>query len=643
MHKRYKLDDYLLDAEAQLLSKDGNRVRLNGLPLQVLIFLIENRDRLVSRSELLDHFWDGRDVYDDSMRKAIGAIRKALSDNASQPRFIETRRAGGYRYIGVVEPLAETQTVSALSEMASSKKLEKPNGIPIGIQEAPPETDAMPDNDPGVELSQPKPPLPGFSPRKKTLIWLFGLSLLAITVLVLFSRNKGKNEVIALPTHSIAVLPIKNLSGNASQDYFGDGVTETLINELSKIRDLKVIARTSAFAFKGKETDVREIGRRLGVAAVLEGSLRRDAETVRLTVRLVSTEDARILWTGDLTRPLKDILIAQDEIGCSVAESLKTVLCRDLKHHPGTRNLTAYEAYLKGRDRRLKGDPKTAAEFYQQAISADPNYPLAWAGLAEACTVMEVNSLVPPRSVAGKARESALKAIALDDALAAPYAALGLLTAFSDRDWATGERYLQQALEINPNYAIAHAWYGNTLMVQGKFAEAERQYLHACELDPLNPGFLNNLAETYHYWRQPDRCLVQAAKALELDPANEWARFNQAKCYVALGRYDEAMQISLDAKYKNLMQAGVFILSDRQREAQKLLPLILKDWGHISPYIIASLYARLGEKDAAFDWLQKAADQQQADLVSLKIEPNFDGLRADPRFAELLRRIGLGP
>ncbi|HQR36479.1 MAG TPA: FlgO family outer membrane protein, partial [Blastocatellia bacterium] len=596
-------------------------------------------DRLVSRTELLEQFWEGRDVYDDSMRKAIGAIRKALNDKATQPRFIETRRSGGYRYIGPFEARAESLFSESL-KATSAVEAESLSGVRIVIEE---ETNNPAPMFTAVEQlasSQPKSRLPKLAPRTK-MVSIFGLSMLVVTSLLMFSRDKSKREIDALPTRSIAVLPFKNLSGNASQDYFGDGVTETLINELSKIRDLKVIARTSAFAFKGKETDVREIGRRLGVAAVLEGSLRRDAETVRVTVRLVSTEDARILWTGDLTRPLKDILIAQDEIGCSVAESLKTILCRDLKYHPGTINLTAYEAYLKGRDRRVKGDPKAAAEFYQQAISADPDYPLAWAGLAEAYTVLEVNSLVPPRSVAGKARESALKAIALDDSLAAPYAALGLLTAFSDRDWATGERYLQQALAINPNYAIAHAWYGNTLMVQGKFAEAERQYLHARELDPLNPGFLNNLAETYHYWQQPDRCLVQAAKALELDPANEWARFNQAKCYLALGRYDEAMQISLDAKYKNLMQAGVFALSDRQREAQKLLPLILKDWGHISPYIIASLYARLGEKDAAFDWLQKAADQQQADLVSLKIEPNFDVLRTDPRFAELLRRIGL--
>jgi tetratricopeptide (TPR) repeat protein len=344
-----------------------------------------------------------------------------------------------------------------------------------------------------------------------------------------------------------------------------------------------------------------------------------------------------------MTRPLDDLLKLQDEIGCGVAETLKTVLCSDPNHRPGTNNLTAYSAYLKARDRRLKGDPKQAADLFQQAADADPNYALAWAGLAEACTVMEVNSLVPPRSMTGKARECALKAIALDASLAAPYAALGLLAAFSDRDWATGERYFQQALANNPNYAIAHAWYANTLLVQGKFAEAEAEYWRAHELDPLNPQFFNNLAETCHYQRQSDRCLAQAARALELDPGNQWARFNQAKCYTQAGRYEEALRVPLSDLYKNLNRFCILALSGRQAEARKLLPLVLKDWGQTSPYVMGIGYMCLGDKETAFVWLQKAAEQQQADLVSLKIDPAFEPLRDDPRYAALLRRVGLSP
>ena len=635
MNGKYTLGDFQLEPDSRLLVHDGEPVHLARLPFQVLLYLIEHRDRVVTRDELLAQFWDGKDVYDDTLRKCVSAIRKALNDRGDQPRFIETRWAEGYRYIGPVQALAngETSTGAHIEELSAAD---------FDAQTQPEQN-----HQPALSRQAQPKPRPKLSRPYVAAFLTAAVLALAIPVFLAFRKNESlsaNNADFARPAlRSIAVLPLKNLSNDSGQEYFSDGVTESLITELTYIRELKVIARNSSFAFKGKEVDVREIGQRLGVAAVLEGSLRRDAETVRVTVRLVSTEDGRVLWTGDMTRPTNDLLKVQDEIGCSVAETLKTILCGAPSHKPGTGNLTAYDAYLKGRDRRLKGDPKQAAEFYQQAINADPNYALGWAGLAEAYTVMEVNSLVPPRSVAPKARECALKTIALDASLAAPYAALGLLTAFSDRDWATGERYFQQALAINPNYAIAHAWYANTFMVQGKFAEAEAEYLRARELDPLNPGFLNNLAENYHYWQQSDRCLIQAAKALELDPVNEWARLNQAKCYAQLGRYDEALRVPLPATYKNFMHLVIFAFSGRQTEARKQLPLILKDWGQTSPYAVAIAYSLLGEKEKTFAWLQKAADQQQADLVSLKIEPVFDGLRSDPRLGELLRRVGLAP
>ena len=242
------------------------------------------------------------------------------------------------------------------------------------------------------------------------------------------------------------------------------------------------------------------------------------------------------------------------------------------------------------------------------------------------------------RSLTGKARECAFKAIALDSSLAAPYAALGLLAAFSDRDWAAGEKYFGQALASNPNYAIAHAWYAGTLLAQGKFAAAESQYLRARELDPLNTGFINNLAETYYYWRQPDRCLPLAAKALELEPDNGWAQINQMRCFAQQGRYDEALQTAQKAGHGGLV---ILAQSGRLAEARALLPLLIKDHSRTSPWTVAGAYAALGDKEAAFAWLRKAADGQQADLVSLKIEPDFDSLRNDPRFAELLRRVGL--
>ncbi|MDQ3011846.1 MAG: winged helix-turn-helix domain-containing protein [Acidobacteriota bacterium] len=612
----YLLGEFLLDVGQRKLSRAGAGVHLTNLPFRVLVHLIKHHDRLVTREELLDRFWEGKDVYEDSLRKAVGAIRKALNDRQEQPQFIETRYGEGYRYIG---PLAEQGDIAG-------REVE-PDKVPLVIP--------LP--------SSPLSPLP--LPLHHTrLAAIFGLAAgmaILLAIASAFYRNNNRGIASSVLPRSLAVLPLKNLTGDPAQDYFGDGVTESLINELAKVRDLKVIARNSAFAFKGKEVDVREIGRRLGVAAVLEGSLRRDAETVRVSVRLVSAEDGRVLWTGDTTRPLKEIIAVQDEIGCSVAESLKAVLCRDPNHKPGTSNLAAYDVYLKARDQRQKGDVKRAAELFEQAVNADPNYALAWAGLAEANAVMEVNAMAPPRSMIGKARECAFKAIALDSSLASPYAALGLLAAFSDRDWATGERYFGQALASNPNYAIAHAWYAGTLLAQGKFAAAESQYLRARELDPLNTGFINNLAETYYYWRQPDRCLTQAVKALELEPVNGWAWINQMKCLSMQGRYDEALQAAQKTGHATSGRLTILAQSGRLAEARGLLPLIIKDYSRTSPYGVASAQAALGDQEAAFAWLRKAADQQQADLISLKVDPAFDPLRNDPRLAELLQRVGL--
>ncbi len=620
----YLLGEFNLDAGRRQLSRHGEPVHLTPRPFQVLLYLIENRARLVSRGELLDRFWSGRDVYDVALTKSIGAIRKALDDRQEPPRFIETRYGEGYRFIGPV--------------------VEQP--MPAAPGEPPTEREA------GRESSEPaSPPLP--PPAHKAHRASLAVTLVtALTAIVLgvasfaFYRGRARtNEPAPAPPRSIAVLPLKNLSGDAAREYFSDGLTEILINELSKVRELKVISRSSVFTFKGREPDPREVGRRLGVAAVLEGGVRQEAGTVRVMVRLVSVEDGRVLWTGDSqTRALGEIVTVQDELGCSVAESLKAILCRDPQHRPGTSNLVAYDAYLKARDRRLKGDPKAAAELYRQAVAADPNYALAWAGLAEAYTVLEANSQVPPRSLTARARECAFKAIALDATLAAPYAALGLLAAFSDRDWAGGERFFKQGLALNSNYALGHAWYAGTLLAQGKFAAAEAEYLRAQELDPLHSGIANNLAETYYYWRQPERCLKQVEKVLELSPGNRWGYQNQARCYLMLGRHEDAWQSAQQTEHVQGWNAIKLAWAGREAEArQAAASLARSEFGQASPYGIAEMYALMGDREAAFAWLQKAAAAQQADLVSLKIAPVFDAMRSDPRFTALVRGLGLEP
>ncbi len=649
--KKYLLGDCWLEPDTRLLTRGDQAIRLANRPFQVLLFLIEHRDRLVSRAELLEVFWQGSDVYDATLTQCVGAIRRALDDHKDNPRFIETRWAGGYRYIGPVE--------EQLVQLAPSVvEIERTRGVQFIVEEE--IHDSQPEAGPAASIHTPAPALP--APRTKrnrrALVLLsVGVLLCVLTGVVLLSlRARGRAgdsrpAQVSAPAQldSIAVLPLKNLTGDPAQDYFSDGLTESFIMELARSKELKVISRGSVFAFKGKETDPREVGRRLNVAALLEGSVYKRGERVRVEVRLVNTEDGRVLWASDTyDRTLGDIFTIQDEIARGVTSGLRLKLSdagapAAAKRY--TNNHEAYEAYLKGRyywNRRTGADLLKAIEQFQLAIARDPQYALAYAGLAETYAVQETNAAVPPRTAAPKAEASATKALALDDTLAGAYAALGLMKSFSDWNWPEGERMFQQALAREPGYATAHHWYANSLLARGRFEQAEAELKRAQELDPLSLPIANSLGETYYYARQNDRCIAQAKAILELDPHSGYVYRLLSWAYRQKGMYQEAeaaLPRQGDVAYD---RALIYAAAGRREEARKLTDEVRQSASATnSPFAIAVLYAALGDKQAAFAWLEQAYNAHQSDLVSLKVEPSFDPLRSDPRFADLLKRVGL--
>jgi TolB-like protein/DNA-binding winged helix-turn-helix (wHTH) protein/cytochrome c-type biogenesis protein CcmH/NrfG len=718
--KRYLLGEFELEAQTRLLIHDGQHVHLANKPFQVLLYLIERRERIVSRAELLERFWAGKDVYDDALRKSVGAIRKALDDHSNRPRFIETGWADGYRYIGPIEEqhaeivanaapteisgIIQTETLSqlqgsveqraavqhtieqhtvaghsrtakignetssprTLNEFSNALESQDQNSdtahqtLPLATQDAKLETQNATLETRNLKLETRNSKLetrnsklePAFSRRATSL--LVACALLIVVGAGLFIHNRrarssdeSKSLVppASIPSRSIAVLPFKNLTGDAANDYISDGVTENLITSLSRIDGLKVISRGSVFTFKGKEIDPRDVGRELGVATVLEGGVQKSGEMMRVEARLVSVADGSVLWASErYNRDAKEILVVQDEIARGVVSGMQLKLSATGEQQLARRytgSTEAYQSYLKGRyfwNQRSAENLQKAIGYFEQAIKLDPNYALAYAGLAETYTIMEVNSLVPPKTAEPQAKANAQKALELDNTLAGTYAALGLLDSFSDRNWTEGDRMFQQAIALDPNYATARHWYANTLLARRRFAQAESELKRAQELDPLSQPILNSLGETYYYSKQSDRCLAITQQLQELAPNNGNVSRLRANCYAQKGMTAEAITAARQFADHTLIAQ----LSGHQTEARRLiLEAARSTLGTRSPFAIAYLYARLGDTEAAFAWLRKSDDAHQADLVSINVDPAFDALRSDARFLDLLRRLNL--
>lgn len=624
--------------------REGEPVRLTNKPFQVLLYLIGQRERLVSRAELLDQFWQGQEVYDEALSRCVSAIRKALGDKLEAPRFIETRWAEGYRYIGPFEEQVDQFD-------ASICEIEETQGVMVVVEE----NDA-PAAWPRPELDATAHTMGVTSWRLRAQVaalgWIAVLAVLAIVVII--NRSRATTPAPPSPIRSIAVLPLKNLTGDDSQDYFSDGMTESFISEFSKIEELKVISRASAFAFKGRELDSREVGSRLGVSAVLEGSVQKSGDRVRVAVRLVNVADGRVVWASNTyDRDLKDVFAVQDEISCSVAASLKLVLCGNEKSlKPYTSNVAAYQAYLQGLyhlNKRRGDDLKKAVGEFQQAVAIDPNYARAYAELAQCYNLGMWYIPLEPREAIAKTKAAALNAIALDDGIAEAHEALA--AAYSlDWDWANARREHERAIEINPSYAQAYHAYSLYLNIQKEPDEAIEKLRRAQELDPLSLPILADIGLTYAYAGRYDESAAAYRKALELDSSYPVAHANLADMYWRMGRFDDALKeyetaIGLAGRTPSYVCGlGLIYASANQKvEAQKRLHELnqMAERKYVPPALRAMLYAAVGQKDQAFALLEDAYSEHSPQLMNLSVEQGFDPLRTDPRFADLIRRVGL--
>jgi serine/threonine-protein kinase len=467
---------------------------------------------------------------------------------------------------------------------------------------------------------------------------------------------RARNDAApAVPHKSLAVLPFVNLSPDPENEFFSDGMTDELINALAKLEGLHVVSRTSAFAFKGRQEDIRTIGERLNVQAVVEGSVRRAGRKLRVMAQLVNVRDGFHVWSETFDRELEDVFAIQDEIARAISSALEIRLLGRgpaRPRHPAD-DLEAYSLYLKGRhhwNQRTDDALWTGLDFFRQALSRNPDYALAHAGVADSHLILGFYCVLPPNEAFPAAKAAALRALELDPGLAEARAALAYVAMYHDWDWDEAERGFRETLRLNPGYATAHQWYGNFLATQGRFEESIASFGRAISLDPLSPLRLAARGWGFYFARQYDEALDHGRRALALDPnfvvAHTWlglALEQQGARQEAVAAFEEAVRLSGRTSHTLGMLGHARAVHGDHPAARAILAELeeTRRIRFVSAYDLAVINVALGEVERALDWLELGFDERTHWMALLGVEPRFDPLRAVPRFHELLARLGM--
>ena len=488
--------------------------------------------------------------------------------------------------------------------------------------------------------------------RTKAIVFVVAVVFIAaIAVSAYFFVSRKNNAAI----QSVAVLPFVNTSGDPNLEYLSDGIAESLMNSLSQLPNLKVMSRNTAFRYKGKDQDAGKIGRELNVRAVLTGSLKQVGDQIVISVSLDDALDSRHIWGVQYDRKASDLLAVQSEIARDITSNLRLKLSgtdeqKVTKKY--TANPEAYQLYLKGRfywNQRTPDNFRKAIDYFNQSIALDPNYALAYAGLADAYALLSSFGASPTNEATLKARESALRALSIENDLGEPHATLGLLLTDHGFDFAGAEREFQRAIELNPNYATAHQWFGEMLGYAGRPEESFAEFRRALEIDPLSLPINWNYGRSLYYSRRFEESVKQLKKAVELDTGFASAHRSLSHVYQSQGNYAESVEEV--ARYLELIGDPAAAASVRETFVRggwtaflrtMTGPQGLQSFPGVDPlYLAATYHAALGEKDKAFAKLNEALAERYSDIEILKVDPRLDALRDDPRFAELLRRAGL--
>ena len=617
-----------VDLQAGELRRRGLKVQLQQQPFQILAMLLECPGEVVTREELQKRLWptDTFVDFDRGLNRATNRLRESLGDEADNPRFIETLPRRGYRFIGQIEKLDGGGSAPEL----------------VSAEESPAPTNR----------SWPSRGFRGVSARQGFSVAIVGLALLTLAAWFFFLRpHDGAIQ-------SVAVLPFVNASSDSNAEYLSDGITESLINNLSQLPNLRVMARSTVFRYKGKDTDPQKIGNDLRVQAVLSGRLLQQGNVLIIQAELMDVKTGTQLWGGQFNRGLEDVLALQDDLSSEIAEKLRLKLTGDEKQRLAKRytgDAEAYQFYLKGRyywNKRSPEGAQKAVSYFQQAIGKDPAYALAYAGLADAYTYLSFFNVVPPREAMPSAKAAAMKAMEIDEHLAEAHVSLGYISFAYDWDWTAAGKHFDQALALSPTLTRAHNFYPLYLSSRGMAQQALAVAKAALDLDPASPSVSHYLAVQLYLARQFDQAIEQCHKTLDLDPNFAVAYHVLGQAYLAKGKNREA-ELVLE-KYSALSRGSADSLAllgysyarlgERSQALRTLEELkATSKKSYVPAFYFAMIYAALEDKDQAFLQLGKGYDERFARFAYLKLEALWDPLRSDERFSELVRRVGIPP
>jgi len=625
---------FRLDTANHLLWCDGNRVPMAPKAFDVLAYLVEHAGRLVTQDEILEALWSETYVNPEVLRKYILEVRKTLGDRPDNPEFIETLPKRGYRFVApVVEENAADPLVAATLPAIEEPAIEENTGPAT----APPEQEG---------------------PSGKYKQWkLAVLPVLAVLVAAAiagqhFRGTRNRLDATSLKNTSIAVLPFEDMSAAKDEEYFSDGLAEQLINDLAKISGLKVVGRSSAFQFKGRNEDVREVGRKLGVANVLEGSVRRDGNHVSITTELIKAYDGFQLWSQTYDREIKAIFGVEDDIAQAASEALRVKLLggngQPVSPNLRSTNAEAYQAFLQAQYFSGRGQSKEelgkALAYTDTAIKLDEKYAPAWALRSSVQNEMAEYGLIDPTEGYRKARADAERAIALDPALASAYLALANTQIDYDWDWDAANISLTKAASLEPGNVEAFRLRSHLSRILGDLDQATRLYEQVVALDPLRPNSYSGLEYLLYVGGRYEDAQATLQKALDLNPQATYVDLTMGEALIVEGKPQQALaEIEKEPiEWGKLTGRALACHAlGREQDSNAALASLIEKYGSAGAFQIAQVYAYRGESDRSFEWLERAYKQRDPGLPEIKTDPLLKNLRHDPRYTELLNKMHL--